>query len=247
MARFLRRIREHNKRDKINRNKFPDMIWAFHILSIDPYESSLREINKSVMRLNQAKREKLLSTCWKVFNDERIGFRENDGLRIATIKLLVGAAPYSAHIIEKLLIDKANRNAYEIHFTLFCYLHELKNLPATKRVCSRVLSQIKSYLLQIERDTSRAAWMAGDLLGDHWLLKESLPVLLGVAKEAKYVAGREAAVDGLGKALKRVGASSVYRKQILSLLKHISNSDRSKKVRRAAKYALGKTPLRKHI
>ena len=68
-----------------------------------------------------------------------------------------------------------------------------------------------------------------------------------VSKEARFAAGREAAVDGLGKAMKRIDTSSADRSRILSVLQYISTSDKSGKVRRAGKYALGKSPRRRQV
>jgi hypothetical protein len=79
--------------------------------------------------------------------------------------------------------------------------------------------------------------MAGDLLGDHWPLNESLPVLQRLATDARFVAGREGALHGLAHALDR--AEKAQQWQIVATLKLVAEKDRSAKVRRYASSIIG--------
>jgi hypothetical protein len=80
--------------------------------------------------------------------------------------------------------------------------------------------------------------MAGDLLGNHWEMSEALPILVKVAKEARFVAGRAAAADGLEHILHNLPKSDPRRKSVISLLREIAESDRSENVKAAARVTL---------
>jgi hypothetical protein len=95
-----------------------------------------------------------------------------------------------------------------------------------------VLRLVEEYLCHVQRDTARAAWMAGDLLGEHWPLDQSLPSLRATAMKARYRAGREAALHGLSHALGRAAKRDQW--SILETLKHVAAFDRSRKVRNYA-------------
>ena len=241
MARPIRRLKPKTKNSTMSNNTYVRMISVRDVLALDPYESSVDAISGTIRRLRKKEREHVLSICKKVVNNDKIGLRRNDAIRVAAIKVIVAAAPHSAKIIQRIIRNKSDRNAYELHFTLFCFLDQLRNIPNARQLSHLMLSHVRGYLQDVKYDTARAAWMGGDLLGEHWPLEESLPVLIQVAREAKYAVGREAAVEGLEKAFKRVDASSAHRRQILSLLRDVSVDDRSDKVRRAARYVLQKS------
>jgi hypothetical protein len=221
------------------------MAWLRDMLSLNLYDSSVTDIADQIQKLSETKKTEVISICEKVLNRSEIAYRKNDTSRISIIQVLVASAPRSKHVIERLIANTYGRKAYEIQFTLFCILDELNNLPEGRELRSFVLDWVGNYLIRVKHDTAHAAWMAGDMLGHHWPLKQSLPILIKVTKEAKFVSGREAAVDGLGKALKRVGKSSRHHKQILTLLQQVSISDRSENLRQWTQYILGKSPLQR--
>jgi len=88
----------------------------------------------------------------------------------------------------------------------------------------------------VKSNAGNAAWMAGDLLGDHWPLEESLPVLLKSAKNSRFIAGRSSALHGIEEALRKIETSK--KKKILMLLKEIYKTDRSSKIKTYSKIIL---------
>jgi hypothetical protein len=155
-----------------------------------------------------------------------------DRVRIPACKLLIALLPLSEETIKMLLMKLAHKMDYEIQFTVFCYLDELLVLDPLPSFVNDVPMVIHEYLNRIQKDTARAAWMAADLLGDHWPPKEALPVLLRLAEEGRHRVGRSVAAKGLIKLLPRIQQSE--RKKVLHTLKRLSERDRSNKVKQAA-------------
>jgi len=151
--------------------------------------------------------------------------------RIRLVKGLIALLPESAPRLTRLVRSTGPRDA-ELRFTLFCYLDEVPRLRNAKEFAKSVPVLIEEHLMNVATDTGLAAWMAGHLLGDHWSLSSALPVLLKVANEARFVAGRESAIHGLFDALARAGVSEGQR--IREALKAVAHSDRSGRVRTAA-------------
>ena len=100
-----------------------------------------------------------------------------------------------------------------------------------------VLALVEAYLMSTNSAVASAAWMAGDLLGDHWDLRQSLPILTRLATQARYVAGRDAAIHGLSRALARARKASQW--AIVQVLKDVSRHDRSRRVRSHARGIVG--------
>ena len=119
----------------------------------------------------------------------------------------------------------------EVHFSLFCYLDQVQHFAALRPARKAVLLLVKNYLMQAKGDDALACWMAADLLGEHWNLRESLSPLLAATKHAKHPAARIEAVGGLGKALARSSTSQQAR--IRRALTQLAGEDNSKSVRAA--------------
>lgn len=129
---------------------------------------------------------------------------------------------------------------FEVHFTLFCYLDGCQEMPRAASTRPEVLRLVHAYLTSVRVGTARAAWMAGDLLGDHWQADDSLPVLLDLLESARYAAGREAALYGL-ETLLRNGISGDESQQVDRVLRRVAAQDRSPRLRRAAEHLLANT------
>mgnify|MGYP001613245091 CR=1 FL=1 len=92
-----------------------------------------------------------------------------------------------------------------------------------------MIGEFANYPMGRRSNAAQAAWMAGNLLGDHWNLRESLPLLIQIAESARGVTGREAAVHGLSKALARCTDADYAR--ITAKLERMTKNDPSPKVR----------------
>ena len=159
----------------------------------------------------------------------------NEAVRIAAVRVLVALLPLSLAAIADLLSRCQNKHHYEVHFTLFCYLDWAQEMPDAFSLTEDVLLLVENYLMTVPRKTARAAWMAGDMLGEHWNEQEAVPLLMKTAQGAKYSVGRLQSVFGLAHMLDRLPVESDTHKSILKALRKISSSDPSKDVRKNAK------------
>ena len=162
----------------------------------------------------------------------------NEAVRITAVRGIVALLPTSLAAIADLLSRCQNKHHYEVHFTLFCYLDSAQEMPDASSLTKDVLLLVENYLMTVPRKTALAAWMAGDMLGDHWNAQQALPLLMKTAQGAKYSVGRVQSVLGLGRILDRILVENDAHKNILKMLRKISSSDPSKYVRENAKEML---------
>lgn len=161
---------------------------------------------------------------------------QDEALRVLLAKTLVALLPNSLDVIRSILREDQAQGLAEAQFSLFCFLdHAIDGRDSPTRVA--VLDLVEGYLLNVRSDEAQAAWMAGDLLGEHWPLNESLRVLNTAALNARFRAGREGALHGLSHALARSSKRDQW--SIVDVLKRVSTSDRSLHMRRYAESILG--------
>jgi len=204
-----------------------------------PFELDLEYFEKiapEVQLLKQGDRSRLLSLCERAFNE--LDLRKDKPTRVAAAKVMVALVPDSTDAIRHWINTKSGEDIYEVHFSLFCFLDQVPDLPRAEEFSTEIPSLIEKYILEVKSETAYAAWMAGDLLGDHWNMEEALPILVKAAKEARFVAGRASAVHGLEHILQNLPKSDLRRKSVISLLREIAESDRSENVKAAAMVVL---------
>ncbi len=206
-----------------------------NILSLDPYVGSFDGIHDRVRKLSHNDRRRLLALCDKIFSTTY--FRGIESARVAAAKCMVALIPDSVSSIRRWVRTTTERNIREVHFSLFCFLDHVQETTEGGGFAKEIPSLVEKYLLTIKSESAHAAFMAGDLLGDHWNTPEALPVLARLAKQARFAVGRDSAVHGLARVLTRVSAPRDVQ-LISSLLADIAESDRSKKVRACAALAL---------
>ena len=194
-----------------------------------PLSGSFAEFRRAVQGLGETKKELVLRLAMLGLS-ERALVRDR-AVRRGCVRVLAALLPTTLALVDQLLNRRSHRYDYEVHFTLFCYLDEAREMP---EAAPRVLALTEQYLRDIDRETASAAWMAGDLLGDDWEIDSALPVLLDLAARAKYVAGRRGALHGLREILKKPELSRDSRKRISVLLKRLSAKDRSFTIRTIA-------------
>jgi len=198
------------------------------VLSVEVPSVNMDEVLTVIGRVDGSDREQLLGVCEEAF-------RHNWNLRgpmdrIAYARVLVALLPASLPVVRDWLVRRGSVVDYEVHFTLFCYLDWCQELPESSSVGPAVLDLVSDYLETVPADTARAAWMAGDLLGDHWSASETWPMLLDLTQRARYVAGRKAALSGL-ETVVRKGITPAQAREAASVLRRVSLSDRSPAVR----------------
>lgn len=204
--------------------------YNLHLIPIDKIFNDVKKLPN---------KDQLLKNCENLLADKTIV--NDESKRVAIIKVLVSLFPSSFEIIKKLLYAKNSKDEYEIHFTLFCFLNYLKEVNSNFTFKEELLLEINNYLKTIPKKTSAAAWMLGDMLGDHWELDESIPILIEAAKNAKYLAGRLGALHGLEHALEN---KPISKDSLMVTLKNISTKDKSAEVK---KYASSILKERMHI
>lgn len=217
---------------------YSDWVLLREALSLDIDSASFEKVYGRIQMLNKKQIQNTLSICVRILKNDKIGWHRNHRILLSATQTIVAAAPHSVQIIEELIKNKSRSADYEIHSLLFCFLDSLIELYISKRLPRQILSYLKGYLLNIKRDKALAGWKAGESLGWHWPVEESLPVLMEAAKKARYVAGRESAFDGLGYVLAYGSVSPHCRRQILSLFKDTITNDKSDAVKHTAIHVL---------
>ncbi len=209
-------------------------------LNAEVGEDILRaEYSRLIAKVNPLDAEKkaaLLAVCVSALSGSQS--RGNDAVRIAAARVIVALLPLSLGAIADLLNKRLNKHQYEVHFTLFCYLDWAQEMPDASSLTQDVLRLVEKYLMTVPRKTARAAWMAGDMLGEHWNEQEAMPLLVKAAQGAKYSVGRQLSVLGLEEMLDRLPVESASHKHLRKTLRSISSSDPSKYVREDAKEVL---------
>lgn len=205
-----------------------------NIFDEDVYTLTLRSLRLKYNRLEDKKKGNVLDECDRLLKLGDIAAPENEKIRVSLLKVMVAAFPDSIKLFDFLIKKRYTRNDHELLFTFFCYVDKLLYMPRSGPLCERILLFTKEFLLHVKADRGKAAWMAGDLLGAHWRLRQSLPVLMEVSQRGCYAAGREAAVNGLGESLKRITSEHI-KNRIYILLHQIETNDKSKNVRLSAR------------
>ena len=201
-------------------------------LGLNPRTAAVSRIAAHVGRLSYADRVALLTLSRDALADGR-----GENLRIVGAKTLVALAPLSAGSIRVCLARSPASRSADCQFSLLCFLDELQDFPGGTDLAADVPPLLESLLMRTRRDPAKAAWMAADLLGDHWPINAGLPVLLRVATRARYSPGREAALHGLMEALKRANVRTRWR--IVEVLKRVAATDTNRQVRGYAREMLG--------
>lgn len=225
-------ITNRTAKRSVVRGRALDRIEA--MLSLDPYLTPFEKIAAQAQYLSQNERRQLLSLCIRILEISEL--RKIEKTRLGAVKVIVALLPDSTRVIRNWIQRKTNKQIYEVHFSLFCFLDHVADLPNARAFADEVPLLIGEYLQHVEVDSARAAWMAGDLLGDHLEVAKTLPILLRVAKGARFSAGRKGTLHGLEHALAKVENST--KKSILTLVHELSEVDRSIKVREYAKLML---------
>jgi hypothetical protein len=208
------------------------------LVSFDPLESAVESVVNQVRSLRVSERKLLLATAQRMLTDVQLCRQEP--FRVRAVRMLLALVPDSEPTIRLWLKDQSGRLAYEAHFTLFCYLDQVGEFFPASNLRAELPRLVEQYLFDVRASTARAAWMAGDLLGDHWPLREGVPPLIQAAKGARFVAGRCGAIHGLTHALQRTGSGSRLTASVMKCLADVANDDTSHRVRRDARLVVKK-------
>jgi hypothetical protein len=206
------------------------------ILSLDPYVAQFAELRSHVEQLELAGKLELLALCRSCLADP--ASRAVEVNRVCAVKMLIALLPDSWTEIEAWLGNQTLEDAYEVHFSIFCFLDDVAETPSLVSFRPRVTRLAEEYLTTVQSDDAFAAWMAGDFLGDHWPSEAALPPLLYLSRSAIHPAGRKGAIHGLSHFLGRVETGPSEKNRIVTLLRKTSKEDVDRSVRRYAKLVL---------
>lgn len=207
-------------------------------VGLDVRGASVAEMVDRMSTWDPLKRSELLRRAGEAARGDQAA--ANEGLRIGLAKALVALLPDSYEVISQLLEWRAGVLAYELHFSLFCFLGDNPEVTADPLSRDRMATLVEAYLRTVRVGTAHASGMAGDLLGEHWPVKEAVPRLVRLAANARFVAGRQGALDGLAAALGR--AQLPTQRQIVAAMRTVAETDRSSKIRDIARYFLLRAP-----
>ena len=158
--------------------------------------------------------------------------------RSLVARLIVAALPEALRLFERLVAEPRSEGLIgELQFSLFVALSDVGDCPDYLGVHAQLVQIMRSFIEQVEVDEADAAWMAADVLGDHWPLGLTLGALRAAALGATHRAGREAALHGLSHALGRADKRQQW--EIVEVAKQIERHDPDDAVRRYAGQVLG--------
>lgn len=184
--------------------------------------------------LNTEQRRRALALCQQALYDTAV--RKYEIPRVVAVKVLTASPSQTEGVIRRWLGRRSGRFVREVHFSLFCFLDVATSLPDGRKLARAIPSLVERYLLEATSSASHAAWMAGDLIGDHWRSRDGLAVLMRVVKRGRHKAGRMGALHGLAHALDHVTGTT--KERVRRLLQDVSRSDQSAEARAFARSAL---------
>lgn len=216
------------------KRQVPEVLQLENALGLELDSAPFSEIASRVSGLSDRESQALLLLCENTLSSRRK--REQEAVRVSAVKVLVALAPRSENQIKHWLQKNSEASFYEVHFSLFCFLDQVPSLKGAKTFASQIPTLVADYLDKVKAETAQAAWMAGDLLGDHWETETALPVLITAAEKGRFAAGRLGALHGIEHILVRLNGSR--RESVLRLLRAVWRVDKSTKVRNFAKFLL---------
>ena len=156
----------------------------------------------------------------------------DENARIEQVRFLLAAVPESASVLRALLTRTNAPILKEAHFTLFCFMPEILELQGAGEFASAVPLLVRDYLFKVRDDRALAAWMAADLIGDHWTKEDGIVVLRDVLVRARFPRGRLAALHGVRVLYPRLGR--LDKSRLRRLVNRVASNDRSPAVRSRA-------------
>lgn len=201
-------------------------------IPVDARAIDVRSLASQIKALSANSRRALLADAARLLHKDEA---REEGVRIAAVRLLLAGLPDSLDNLGKLLAEFDGSLRFEVHFTIFCWMDDVDEHPDLESFRSEIMKLAENYLMNVPKDTGKAAWMAGHFMGGHWA-GDSLEALSAAALNARFAAGRIGALAGLADALRTVGEP--VRQRILSLFHRIERADRSEEVRGYARLAI---------
>jgi len=209
-----------------------DVAEVARLISGDLDEMAVADMHTPLQDSNTAGRAGLRWQCERLLRG-KVSREE----RVRASKILVALLPDSLDTIRGLVSLRESRDQHEVHFSLFCFLGDVRELHGS-HLDRRLLDLLRDYLVTVRSEAALAAWKAGDTIASCWSAGDAVPALGIAAKDGRYVAGRLGALSGLEEILKSSSARSKREREIESVIRSICMRDRSSRVRNVASFAL---------
>ncbi len=197
---------------------FEEDLVRFHLM---PVSEVVRELRARPDHM----REELEEHLRRFFDSEHVVIEQR---RVAAAKMTIALLPRTGVLIREVLFTFDRHELYPVHFAFLCYMDEVPDISFGRDVPYL----LREYLSRVKLNKGHSAWTAAMILGEHVHPERGVELLEEVARHGGTATGREMAVVGLGKALRRVHDD--VRTQIQELVRGIASGDRSKSVRAAA-------------
>lgn len=200
------------------------------------HETSVKSIQARILKQSSRGRMRLLNYCQIVLDTPDLS--KDQELRVMAAKVLVACLPRSTEVLRRVLRNVHTSGSYDVHFSVFVWLADADHLDGRRRAVAIARDLMGQYLSDVPAFTGHAAWMAGHALGGHFNDARTVRLLANLVTNARYAPGRSAAVSGLAESLRNLDrpATKTFRDHLVSVAK----TDRSSRVRAAARLALGK-------
>jgi hypothetical protein len=198
-------------------------------IGLDPTSASLKGMVVALGKLGSADRRRLIDQTDKLLERDAKKLERN---RIAAARLLTASLPDSLPVIQKWLGIDSGTGRHEVQFSLLCFLSDAQLLELTNSQERKIFQLIANFLLSVRTNLGKAAWMAGDLLGDHWKGPGALVALVEALHHARFAAGRRAALHGLERRFCSSGPKD--RQVILATLASAAEVDKNPTIRHLA-------------
>jgi hypothetical protein len=204
-------------------------------LNQDVTNESLLSMASTASSVTPAATQRVLLLCRDALSTQAL--RASEPARLAVLDVLLAFFPSSRDIIVKCLQETSDPTWYEVHFSLFVKLTQREMLcrsPMLRPLCRDTPRLASEYLRDVPTEQGGAAWMAGDVLGEHCRLSAALPLLLDALKTSRYAAGRSGALHGIAHVLDRLERRNADTEQVLGAVRDVRRQDKSRRVQRKA-------------
>jgi hypothetical protein len=186
---------------------------------------------KSCIATRRGKRRALMAFVEQTCSDR--GARTEESQRVVAAKIAVALLPSSKGLIEE-TFARTRRYDRELQFSLLVFLEE--ELEESGVFSDWIRELLERYLTVVDSGTALAATKAGQVLATSFAWRDTHSILSRLATESKHVAGRMGALSGFLDA-GRVGKRQ--RRDSIATVRKIALSDRSRRVREAARAVIG--------
>lgn len=189
--------------------------------SIDEYlprNASVPDVARWASKAQPEDARTVVKALTSTVRTRRTSLRE-EADRVRFARVVVGLIPATLGLIKELLNHRRTELDYEIHFTLFCYLDDVLSIKALSGFSPVLLRSVVDYLRAADSGKARAAWMATDLLSDHWSGDEGAGALLEVYGGDGVKNGtKELVREALERCLKRRDVSTAVKRRVRETL-----------------------------